>query len=208
MSEPKNELRRKMLEQRGRLGEQARREKSKAICRSIVAELERMPALLSGGKSLFTFMPFGHETDILPVAEWCWSRGIPVVAPRTVKEPRMLQLRRIAGTHELVSGVWGIPEPSPAAIPAVPEELGAVLVPGVAFDRSGGRLGYGGGYYDRFFASLREAGSGMAPPLKLAPAFEIQLAGRIPMEPHDERVDLIVTETARYECDWPDRRNR
>jgi 5-formyltetrahydrofolate cyclo-ligase len=206
MSDVKRELRRSVLEQRGRLDEHARRLKSEAICERILAELREIPALMRGEKAVFLFMPFGHETDVLPVAEWCWSRGIPVMAPKPLKEPRRLRLHRIEGKHQLIPGLWGIPEPAPEAPMAEPGEIAAVIVPGVAFDRSGGRLGYGGGYYDRFFASLRELGIS---PLKLAPAFDLQLAEHVPMERHDERMDLIVTETARIEPQpQSDRRDR
>lgn len=74
------------------------------------------------------------------------------------------------------------------------ESLDAVIVPGVAFDHSGGRLGYGGGYYDRFLPKLRPD------TVKIGVAYELQLIKQIPVEEHDVHLDRIVTETGIYNC--------
>ncbi|WP_438444687.1 5-formyltetrahydrofolate cyclo-ligase [Gorillibacterium sp. sgz5001074] len=197
MAPDKSVLRRSVLKLRESLDPSERRLKSERLCGRLLSVLADHPGLAGGG-GLFMYMPFGHEPDIFPVAEWCWKQGIPVIVPKTIREPRRLRLHRIQGPELLAPGTWGIPEPLAGAPEADAGDIVAVLVPGVAFDRSGGRLGYGGGYYDRFFAELRQAGR---KPLKLAPAFEIQLVEEVPMEPHDERMDLIMTETGRYEPD-------
>ena len=74
-----------------------------------------------------------------------------------------------------------------------PEKIGCVIVPGVAFDRDGGRLGMGGGYYDAFLPKAVEA-------FRIAAAFDVQIAENIPKGPHDQGVDLIVTERGVFEC--------
>ncbi len=94
---------------------------------------------------------------------------------------------------ELVAGVWGIREPDPArCAPMATDEPDLVLVPGVAFDIRGGRIGYGAAYYDRLL--------GRCPPGTplVAAAFEVQIVDAVPMEPHDRRVDRIVTEQHVY----------
>lgn len=191
MPESKKELRRQVLQQRQLLDETARRRMSAAICDSVIEILAKRHLQSGIRGSLFTFMPFGHEADIFPVAEWCWKQGIPVVASKTIREPRSLRLHEVSGPQDLVSGVWGIPEPVSTAPLADPAKIATILVPGVAFDRSGGRLGYGGGYYDRLFESLKGAG---CHPYKLSPAFGLQIVDRVPMEEHDEKVDLLITE--------------
>ena len=94
---------------------------------------------------------------------------------------------------DLTPGPWGIREPDPRRCPPVrPGDVDLVLVPGVAFDAGGGRLGYGGGYYDRLLGTCAEATT------LVAAAFEVQMVERVPMGPGDRRVDLVVTERGVY----------
>jgi 5-formyltetrahydrofolate cyclo-ligase len=83
----------------------------------------------------------------------------------------------------------GIPEPVPDCHPVPRDAIDFVLVPGVAFDAAGRRLGYGGGYYDRLLPLLRPAAA------RVAGAFELQLVDRVPVSPYDLTVDAIVTES-------------
>lgn len=196
MSQWKKELRRTVLEKRERLGAEERRQKSAAICGRIVDMLER-EGILRGQGRLLTFMPFGHEADIHPVAERCWREGGSVAVPKTVPKEKRLELFNVRSLEELTPGLWGILEPDAAkgAVPADPAQLAVVLVPGVAFDQSGGRVGYGGGYYDRLLAGLH--GQGIRP-VTIAPAFELQLCEGLELEAHDIKVDAVVTEAGWY----------
>ncbi|MFQ5811109.1 MAG: 5-formyltetrahydrofolate cyclo-ligase, partial [Armatimonadota bacterium] len=116
-----------------------------------------------------------------------------VVLPKVRREPKGLLLFRVTAPHEhLQPGPRGIPEPMPERCePADIAEIDFVVAPGVAFDERGVRLGQGGGYYDRFLARLRRRPD--HPPVAGA-AFELQIVRRVPAEPHDARVDMIVTE--------------
>ena len=89
----------------------------------------------------------------------------------------------------LVPGSFGILEPDPRAHPEVValEEIDLAFVPGLGFDPAGRRLGYGHGYFDRSLAAMTNA-------TKLGLAFSYQIVGRLPEEPHDQRVQAIVTE--------------
>ncbi|MNC28807.1 5-formyltetrahydrofolate cyclo-ligase family protein [compost metagenome] len=196
MSQWKKELRRTMLEERERLGAEARKVKSAAIC-SRIADMLEQHGILRGQGRLLTFMPFGHEADIHPLAEQIWAAGGTVVVPKTVPAEKKLELFAVQSQDELTPGLWDIREPDAAkgAVPADPAQLLAVLVPGVAFDRNGGRLGYGGGYYDRLLAGFEEQG---IRPLTIAPAFEMQLCQELAIEAHDIRVDAVVTESGWY----------
>lgn len=187
----KKELRRQVLKKRAELSAEDRESKSRSICSQVISLLDGHARLAEGG-SLFAFMPFGEEVDIRPVAEWCLRMGYPLAVPKTLRESRELRLHCIQSLDELRPGVWGIPEPSGSEPLADPRRIAVALVPGVAFDATGARMGYGGGYYDRL---LRRLGQQGVRPLKLAPAFELQLCPRVPMEPHDEKMDIIVTES-------------
>jgi len=89
----------------------------------------------------------------------------------------------------LVPGVWGIREPRPECCePAPPDSIDFVLVPGLGFDASGGRLGYGGGFYDRLLVHVPEATP------RVAAAFSMQLVEAVPMGERDKYVNAVVTE--------------
>lgn len=197
MCQWKKELRRKVLEEREGLGPEERGRKSAAVCRRLMDLLERKGIFREQG-SLFTFMPFGHEVDILPVVQRCWEEGCTVVVPKTLPATKALELYAIRGMDELAPGLWGIPEPVEGTALADPALLQIALVPGVAFDRNGGRVGYGGGYYDRLLARLRDNGVRL---FTIAPAFEFQLRGGLALEAHDVRVDAVATESAWYETE-------
>lgn len=129
-------------------------------------------------------LPRTLASDRRVVVPWCQG-------------PSELQLFLLTDLQELEAGRFGILEPS-AALRRLPEkqiqvsELDAIFVPGVAFDRHGGRLGYGKGYFDRLLKTVRPdcALTGLA--------FECQLCERVPMDSHDVYMDWIVTEQAIY----------
>ena len=107
----------------------------------------------------------------------------------------LLVLYQVASLEtDLRPGTWGIPEPDPAHCGlAAPADIDFILVPGVAFDPDGGRLGYGAGYYDRLLAAWVSP----LPPL-VAAAFELQIVPAVPVLAGDHRVDLVVTESQTY----------
>ena len=111
----------------------------------------------------------------LPVVDWVNKKIIPF----EIKDPRC----------RMVPGSFNIPEPAKCArYPVSLEEIDMVIVPGVAFDAGGRRLGFGGGFYDRFLDKLFPG------VVSIALAFECQLKGEIPCEKHDITVDYIITE--------------
>src|SRR5262249_40038637 len=89
---------------------------------------------------------------------------------------------------EVAPGYQGIPEPRSSCPVVAPAAVDWVLVPGIAFTTDGGRLGYGGGFYDRLLPLFTP---GVA---RIAGAFEVQIVDRVPAAPHDHTVDTVVTE--------------
>jgi 5-formyltetrahydrofolate cyclo-ligase len=142
------------------------------------------------------FLSFGKEVQTLDMVPVTLGHGKRVVAPKTVHKERRLIISRILDVEtDLAPGLWGIPEPKPEKIrPVDPPDLDFVVVPGVAFDEQGNRLGYGGGYYDRFFTQLRDN-----VPL-VAVTFEMQILDSVPVAPWDRTVDLIITEKRVIDC--------
>src|SRR5690606_17515013 len=104
---------------------------------------------------------------------------------------KQLNVHLARGRDELETGAWGILEPKPA-VPLVDTltTIAVVLVPGLAFDAKGGRLGYGAGYYDRFFDRF----AGQQQPLRIGVCYSAQLVEQVPMEAHDYAMDAVVTE--------------
>ncbi|MBO6784374.1 MAG: 5-formyltetrahydrofolate cyclo-ligase [Alphaproteobacteria bacterium] len=149
--------------------------------------------LLSGEVGIGTvvagYAPIGSELDPRTLMERIAARGSTTCLPVVVEGDAPLEFRRWAPGEELVTGAYGIPIPPPRADVVTPDLL---LVPMLAFDRRGHRLGYGGGYYDRTIAGLRVAREILAVGL----AFSGQLRDDIPAASHDMVLDWIVTESA------------
>ena len=112
---------------------------------------------------------------------------------------RKLGLWLLEDLSELIAGTWGILEPPKARWAeknksVSPQQLDLIMVPGVAFDKKGGRLGNGAGYYDRLLAEVRSKA------VLTAVCFESQLVEKVRMEKYDVYVDRILTEAYCYEC--------
>ena len=138
--------------------------------------------------SLLT-LPFGSEWDTHALLEAALARAKTVALPRVNRATRMLDICAITRLeHDAAPGYRGIPEPGAHCALIDIASIDWVLVPGVAFDPDGHRIGYGGGYYDRLLPLLR------ADARRVAAAFELQLVERVPAASHDVTVDAVVTE--------------
>ena len=149
-----------------------------------------LPEVRSAG-AVMLFWAFGSEVPTGPMIERLHARGVRVALPR-IEDGDLVPIRYAPGdpTTEVY---FGAREPAGGEAIA-PATIDVVAVPGVAFDRWGRRVGYGGGYYDRFLAVLRR-GSGAAPPFTASPAFAVQVVDEeLPAGPFDLPVDAIVTE--------------
>jgi 5-formyltetrahydrofolate cyclo-ligase len=160
--------------------------KSGAICRSVEGILDcRDRVMLYASK--------GQEVNTRPLMESLLSRGVGVVVPIIEKETRSLRLSGITDRSVLVSSTFSVPEPIGHEIPVREEEIAAVVVPMIAFDRRGHRLGYGAGYYDRFLSVHRDL-------TKIGVAFSCQEVPAIPEDGNDIAMDFVVTEDEIIRC--------
>ncbi len=136
--------------------------------------------------SLFTFMNFRSEVETLPIVMNALEAGKRVLLPRIDKKKREMQAVVIEGPGSLVINAMGIREPAPG-LPPYEGSVDLLLAPGLAFDLQGYRLGYGGGYYDRYLSSH--------PPRHAAGlAFETQIIETLPRDEHDQRLDYLISE--------------
>ncbi len=149
--------------------------------------------LPASGQVMSGFMPFGEEIDPTGIMSRARSRGATLALPVVVKKGERLQFRAWDFGDELEAGVWGIQVPKTTKATVEPDVL---LVPLLGFDHWGGRLGYGGGFYDRTLAYLRSK----KPVVAIGVAFEIQRVYEVPTEATDQTLDWIVTEAAAYQA--------
>jgi len=125
------------------------------------------------------------------------DQGKSVCVPAIDWARKSMHPRLVRSASDLVPGRHGIRVPGDGCTEIDPDRLGLVLVPGVAFDPEGGRLGRGGGFYDRFLASwrgsapMREGGAG---PVAIGVGFAAQVVARVPTDGHDQRLDGLVTD--------------
>lgn len=182
----KKELRKNIIAARDRLSSADIKQRSGMIAERLYASQFYRQA-----QSIMFFVTFGSEVDTRSMMVESIRRNKTVLAPKAVRETRELLLSRVLDWNDdLEPGAYGIPEPKSSRIrPFSPENLDLVMVPGVAFDPQGNRLGYGGGYYDRFFPLLKKS----TPLVGLA--FELQVVPEVPVEQWDRRIDMLVTET-------------
>ena len=171
--------RKQALAARRALGAEERRACSAAIC----ARLSELPELRAA-RTILRYRALSDEADLSALEEMLDARFVyPRCLGGGVMEARL-------PTGPLCPGPYGIEEPDPArSMPVPPEEIDAVLVPCVGFDAAGGRLGRGAGYYDRYLSACPDA-------LRICAAFEAQRLEKVSTEPHDVRMDWIVTERA------------
>jgi len=163
-----------------------------ACARSVAGRLLALPELERGG-CLSGYVAIRGELDPAHALDGARAAGFVVALPRIdTRWPPTLRFHRVAGTHDLCDGPHGLTEPL-SSCPEVPlADIDVMLVPGLAFDASGRRLGHGGGYYDGTGRELRARRAGKA--LMVGLAYDFQVVDACPADENDVPVDLVVTE--------------
>ncbi len=170
------------LSRRRELSEDARWACSAAICR----HLTELPALQTA-KVIFSYMAAGSEVDLAGFHRWAAEAGKTLAFPVSYSQGRM-EAYVPAGPESWARGRYGIPAPIPERSTRLdPQELDAVILPCVAFDAAGRRLGHGGGYYDRYLPQCPRA-------LRVLVAFEAQRLDAVAVDTHDQSAQALVTE--------------
>ena len=179
----KSELRGEVLARVKSLSGEAR-----TIASQEALRLFRGQSVWERAKSILLFAPLPHELDIWPLLGEALRAGKDVALPRFNEASRAYMACAVGDLEkDVCAGMFGIREPSGSCAEVSLNRLDLILVPGIAFDLKGRRLGRGKGYYDRLLAATRGVTCGVA--------FDEQIVATIPVEPHDIDVDCILTPT-------------
>lgn len=153
---------------------------------------------MSHAHRVMVYLSMGGEAGTGAIIERLLEAGVEVAGPRVDWDARTITPALIRDAlADVVEGRLGVPEPAPHAPGVAIETIDVLLVPALAFDLRGFRLGRGAGFYDRLLADKRRRG------LALGYGFEAQLAHRVPTEPHDARLDALATERRLLEFNGP-----
>ena len=184
----KNRIRERMRAERRKVAQSVRRSASQSVCVRIL-DREDVKGSLAAKQPFAVYLASPQEIDLAPLVVHLWAADCPVLVPAWRNGSYALESYSQKTT--LISGPMGILEPDPKG--SVPRDSGSVpkvwIVPGLAFTRTGARLGYGGGWYDRLLSA--------ADPLAifLGVAYPFQIVEELPSEPHDIRLtDVVVAE--------------
>lgn len=176
ITEQKKTLRRELIQRRREMDPE---EKSRAD----MAVFAKLIPLLESCSSVFTYVSTEIEVDTRRLLSWCFEHGKSVATP--VSGDTELTFYPISSEKDLEAGRFGILEPVARSAPLVPDKNSLCIVPALLCDRSGLRLGYGRGYYDRFLSGF---------PGKSVIICYSDFVGVVPAEPHDRHADHVITD--------------
>lgn len=179
----KKKLRETMIKNRDNLSLNERKAKDNLILQNLLES-----EIYKESTSIFTFINYGSEVQTKDFINIALQQGKEIFVPKTIKGTRNMKAVKIESLDNLKEDNWGILEPETFDKETDKENLDLVIVPGVIFDRKGSRIGYGGGYYDIYFADFKTQVN------KIALAYDIQVVEYLTTEKHDINVDIIITE--------------
>ena len=176
----KKEIRAMIREKKQALTQEEIRDTSLKLC-----EIFTQQPFYREARVIYPYLAYNQEIVTTPLIVRAWMDGKEIAVPKCYEDNRM-EFHRITSFEEVALGFKDIPEPKGGEIVEDKEVL--ILMPGIAFDRDFGRIGYGGGYYDRYLDRKQDCRF-----TKVAFAYDFQMLDHIDMEPHDYRVDAIIT---------------
>lgn len=183
----KTQLRKELLQKRNNIDGDYSISASQAIFENALQNQK-----IQGAKTILSYMPYGKEANILPLNQWILDSGKNLCIPR-VKDSTVMEAIKIEDLDKgLVKKAFGILEPQDNLGAIDIHEIDLVLVPGVAFDKYGNRLGHGKGYYDRFLSKCS------VNTIFIGICYSFQLLESIPFSSHDVKVHYIITESSLY----------
>ncbi len=183
VADRKKELRAVFREKRDSLLPEDKARRDSAICKYAVNL-----ATFRHAERILLYAPIGSEIDVMPIASEALRRGKRVYFPRCCKESRTMTFHQVSSFDELEGDAYGIPAP-PESAPAYDFSDSAdslCIIPGMIYDKNGYRVGYGGGYYDRFLMGYKGC--------KIGVIYSDFIIDKVPRGHFDHRVDIMLTE--------------
>lgn len=190
MADRKQSLRRSMRRKRATISPEAARAGARAAAERF-AGLPETARVIAAGGMVAVYAAMRHEISADPIADALAERGVTLAYPRVVPGTRRLVFHRVADRGELRMGTFSILEPDASAPVAPVERIDLFVVPALAFDRAGNRLGWGAGHYDTTLNDNLEAP-------RVGLAYESQIVDHVPSGAHDLPMHVIVTDAAEY----------
>lgn len=179
----KNVIRKKMIEYRDSLDNDIRKKWDANIFNNLINS-----CFYKEADSIFTFVSFKSEVNTHKIIEHALKQRKTIYVPKIESKEKGMEIFKITKFEDLKKGYFGILEPTEGCTNGKSSDIDLILMPGVAFDRHGGRIGYGAGFYDRFLSSMKKKVD------KIALAYKFQVLDEVPMEDKDVRIDGIITE--------------
>lgn len=185
--EDKKELRKIMLDKRNMLNFEDKIKYDKVIYDSII---ER--DLFINSKNIFIFVSYQNEVDTRKIIQYGLEHNKNICVPKIISKSEGMISIKIKSFDELEKSKYGILEPKSNDNIVKPEDIDLILLPGLAFDFYGGRLGYGGGFYDRYLKAVSKES------IKLGITYNFQIIPKVPVDEHDYLVDGVITDKDTY----------
>lgn len=180
----KGSVRREVLERRLRISGSEVLDLSSRIISTITSL-----AVFKTASAIAIYAPFRNEVDVMPLLNF---PGKTILLPKVVKNSKKLDFYKVTEKKSLISGSYGIFEPDASAMKFLVENIDLFIVPGVAFSKSGERIGYGSGYYDSTLKFKNSAAH------TIGAAFETQMISESFDQTHDVKMNFVVTENNIY----------
>lgn len=178
----KKDLRNIILNKRNSIDNNTKEEMNREIFNRLI-NLD----LYKEAKNIFIYLSFGSEIDTNPIIDRALEDGKEAYIPKIYKSNKEMKAIRLNSFKDLEKNSMGILEPKDDSNFIDKENIDLIIVPGAVFDLKGNRIGYGGGYYDRFLSNIKDKRN------KVVLAYDLQIVENIEAEEHDIKVDYIIT---------------
>lgn len=178
-SQIKLQLRKSILNKRAALEKSFVKQQSRTITGKLLAEIKKLAPT-----NVLVYLSFDNEVETFGLVSGIMDNQINVFVPRYFEDTGDWRLVKLENLDDLEKGPFGIPQPKSTSISF--NSIDVAIIPGVAFDQKGVRLGYGKGVFDKLLAKSTA--------FKIGAAFDFQIVEKLPREKHDLVMDLVVTE--------------
>ena len=178
----KKKVREEIIKKRKNLSSEIKKEYDELIFKKLIES-----DIYKKAKKIFTYVSFGSEIDTIKLIKYALNDNKDIYVPKTDKINKEMLAIKINSLDNMSVDKWGILEPKDVDKNEIGENFHLIIMPGIAFDRKGNRIGYGGGYYDKYLSKIKETSN------KLVLAYDFQIVNNIENEPHDIKINYIIT---------------